>query len=210
MRELLSVFQEVEDPRRGNAKRHDLHDMLAISLLSMLTADARAWTWRTKVRGGVVAGDVSGAGAPQLAGLSAVGKVVAERRLADGAESVDTRYCLLSAKLSAERFGRTVAPTGPSRTPMLRIGRLHWVLDVSMDEDQARNRKGNGAASLAVVRRLALNMARMHLDKRSVRRKFIHAQRSDDFLLDMIRGVRGHEEAPDFKCNRLAEALDSP
>ena len=37
MRELLSVFQEVEDPRRGNAKRHDLHDMLAISLLSMLT-----------------------------------------------------------------------------------------------------------------------------------------------------------------------------
>ncbi len=37
MRELLFVFQEVEDPRRGNAKRHDLHEMLVIALLSMLT-----------------------------------------------------------------------------------------------------------------------------------------------------------------------------
>ena len=53
-----------------------------------------------------------------------------------------------------------------------------------------RNRKGNSAACLAVVRRLALNIARMHPDKRSVRRKFIHAQRCDDFLLDMIRCIQ--------------------
>ena len=37
MRELLFVFQEVEDPRRGNAKRHDLHEMLLIALLATLT-----------------------------------------------------------------------------------------------------------------------------------------------------------------------------
>ena len=73
---------------------------------------------------------------------------------------------------------------------MLRIGRLHWVLDVSMDEDRARNRKGNSAACLAVVRRLALNIARMHPDKRSIRRKFIHAQRKQEFLVEMIRCVR--------------------
>ena len=36
MRELLSIFQEVEDPRRGNAKRHDLHEMLVIALLATL------------------------------------------------------------------------------------------------------------------------------------------------------------------------------
>ena len=58
-----------------------------------------------------------------------------------------------------------------------------------MDEDRVRNRKGN-SANLAVVRRLALNVARMHPDKRSFRRKFIHAQRCDDFLLDMIRRIR--------------------
>ena len=37
MRELLFVFQDVEDPRRGNAKRHDLHEALVIALLTMLT-----------------------------------------------------------------------------------------------------------------------------------------------------------------------------
>ena len=37
MRELLFVFQDVEDPRRGNAKRHGLHDALAIALLAMLS-----------------------------------------------------------------------------------------------------------------------------------------------------------------------------
>ena len=59
-----------------------------------------------------------------------------------------------------------------------------------MDEDQARNRKENGAACLAVIRRLALNIARMHPDKRSVRRKFARAQRNDDFLLELIRVIR--------------------
>ena len=60
---------------------------------------------------------------------------------------------------------------------MLRIGRLHWALDVSMDEDRARNRKGNSTACLAVVRRLALNIARMHLDKRSIRIEMIRCVR---------------------------------
>ncbi len=55
------------------------------------------------------------------------------------------------------------------------------------------NRKGNSAACLAVVRRLALNIARMHPDKRSIRRKFTRTQRDDNFLLDMIRRVRKHE-----------------
>ena len=120
-------------------------------------------------------------------GLSAIGKVVAERHLADGSESIDTRYYLLSAELPAERFGAVV------RSHWAIENSLHWVLDVSMDEDRARNRKDNAAACLAVIRRLALNIARMHPDERSVRRKFIHAQRNDDFLLDMIRRIRKHE-----------------
>ena len=117
-------------------------------------------------------------------GLSAIGKVTAERRLADGAESVDARYYLLSAQPEAERFGRIV------RAHWAIENSLHWVLDVSMDEDRARNRKGNGAACLAVIRRLALNIARMHPDKRSIRRKFLHAQRKQEFLVDMIRRIR--------------------
>ena len=120
-------------------------------------------------------------------GLSAIGKVVAERHLADGSESIDSRCYLLSAKPSAERFGHVV------RSHWAIENGLHWVLDVDMDEDQARNRKDNSAACLGVVRRLALNIARMHPDKRSIRRKFIHAGRNDDFLLDMLRRTRKHE-----------------
>ena len=37
MREIPSVFEDVEDPRSGNARRHDLHEVLTIALLSMLT-----------------------------------------------------------------------------------------------------------------------------------------------------------------------------
>ena len=47
MREIPSVFQDVDDPRRGNAKRHDPHEALTIALLSMLTGGRRASTWRT-------------------------------------------------------------------------------------------------------------------------------------------------------------------
>ncbi len=79
-----------------------------------------------------------------------------ERRASTPATACSARSRMPSAS------GGSSDPTGRSRTPMLRIGRLHWALDVSMDEDRARNRKGNGAACLAVVRRLALNVARMH------------------------------------------------
>ena len=37
---------------------------------------------------------------------------------------------------------------------------LHWVLDVSFDEDTNRVRRGNGQANLAVLRHIALNLLR--------------------------------------------------
>ncbi len=65
-------------------------------------------------------------------GLSAIGKVVGERRLADGSESVDARYFLLSGKPSAERFAHVVRShwaienaDAPHRTPALGARRVH-------------------------------------------------------------------------------------
>ena len=43
--------------------------------------------------------------------------------------------------------------------------RLHWVLDVTCNEDQARNRKEHGAENLALLRKLALNLARLEPGK---------------------------------------------
>ena len=68
---------------------------------------------------------------------------------------------------------------------------LHWALDVTLDEDLARNRKDNAPANLAVLRRLALNVARAHPDtKTSLRRKLLRAGWDNTFLFDLIRHMR--------------------
>ena len=68
---------------------------------------------------------------------------------------------------------------------------LHWPLDVLLDEDFARSRKDNAPANLAVLRRLALNVARAHPDtKTSLRGKLKRAGWDDAFLFDMLRHMR--------------------
>jgi hypothetical protein len=49
--------------------------------------------------------------------------------------------------------------------------RLHWLLDVVMEEDADRTRKDNGPANLAILRRLALNILRANPDTTPIRRK---------------------------------------
>ena len=62
---------------------------------------------------------------------------------------------------------------------------LHWTLDVVLDEDLARSRKDNAPANLAVLRRLALNIARVHPNsKASMRAKLKRAGWDEEFLLD--------------------------
>lgn len=68
---------------------------------------------------------------------------------------------------------------------------LHWTLDVVLDEDQARSRKDHAPANLAVLRRLALNIARAHPDtKTSLRGKLKQAAWDDSFLIDMLLNMR--------------------
>ena len=67
---------------------------------------------------------------------------------------------------------------------------LHWVLDVVFDEDRARNRKDNGPANLALLRKLALNMLRSHPDNASIRRKVKKAGWDDAFLISMLTQMR--------------------
>lgn len=68
---------------------------------------------------------------------------------------------------------------------------LHWPLDVLLDEDLARSRKDHAPPNLAVLRRLALNIARAHPDaKTSLRGKLKRAGWDDVFLFDMLRHMR--------------------
>ncbi len=87
-------------------------------------------------------------------GLQAVGRVTATRET-KGERSTETRFFLLSERPGPERFLTTV------RAHWAVENSLHWVLDVTMGEDSLRNRKGNGPETLALMRKLALNLARL-------------------------------------------------
>ena len=49
--------------------------------------------------------------------------------------------------------------------------RPHWVLDVTMNEDRAQNRKQKRLEDLAIMRRVALNPARAEKSKGAMRGK---------------------------------------
>ncbi|MGH6921899.1 MAG: ISAs1 family transposase, partial [Geminicoccaceae bacterium] len=112
-------------------------------------------------------------------GLRAVGKVTAAREQ-DGATTTATRYYLLSRPLPAARFLAIV------RAHWQIENRLHWVLDVVMDEDRARARKDHAPENLARLRRFALNVLRANQDQGSTRGKIKRAGWDDAFLLNLL------------------------
>ena len=63
---------------------------------------------------------------------------------------------------------------------------MHWVLDVTCNEDQARNRKGYCAENLALLHKLALNQARLEPSKGSMRGKLKKAGWDDRFLINIL------------------------
>ena len=100
----------------------------------------------------------------QWPGLKAIGKIVRSRETA-AKTTTETAYYLLGTSVSAERPGPVV------RSRWAIENTLHWTLDVSMNEDQARNRLGNGPDNLAVLRHMALNILTIQKSKISHRRK---------------------------------------
>jgi predicted transposase YbfD/YdcC len=64
---------------------------------------------------------------------------------------------------------------------------LHWVLDVSFNEDHCRVRAGNAAENLAVLRHFALNLIRKENSTRlSIRAKRFKAALDTDYLLKIL------------------------
>ena len=114
-------------------------------------------------------------------GLAAVARLESRR----GKDAPVTRFFLLSRRFPAEKLIEIV------RSHWSIENTLHWTLDVALDEDLARSRKDNAPGNLAVLRRLALNIARAHPDtKTSLRRKLLRAGWDDHFLFELIRHMR--------------------
>ena len=117
-------------------------------------------------------------------GLQAIGMVEAERRIGEE-RSRESRYYLLSARLTAQAFGDA------TRSHWGIENQVHWVLDVDFHEDQSRIRQGHAAENAAILRRLALNLLRQQQARKgtSIRGKRLKAGWDHDFLLQIVKAV---------------------
>ena len=108
--------------------------------------------------------------------LAVIGEATGYRH--DGqAESLDRRYYISSADLSAERFANAV------RSHWGIENRLHWVLDTVLREDDCVISRGEAPANLACARHIALNLLRAEKSrKRGVKGKQRVACMSTDYL----------------------------
>ena len=87
---------------------------------------------------------------------------------------------LMMIKTTAERFNAV------ARSHWGIENRLHWRLDVIMNEDQDRNRMDNSPYNLAILRHMALNVMRKEGSKGSLRGKFKRAGWDDTFLRKLL------------------------
>jgi predicted transposase YbfD/YdcC len=114
-------------------------------------------------------------------GLKAFAMIRSKR----GKEKTVDRYYLLSRHLLPAQLLSAV------REHWGIENRLHWTLDVVLDEDLARSRKDNAPANLAILRRLALNIARAHPEQKiSMRAKLKRAGWDESFMFDMLANMR--------------------
>ncbi len=277
MEEFSYLFEGVEDPRRSNATRHDLHEMLMIALLSALCGgegcvdmetfgrakerflrsfmtlrhgipshDAfsnlfnaldpaglqgmllrLAGDWSERLRGDVVAIDGkalrrSFTGAVDRSPLHLVQAFAVDARLVLGQlrveaasneitalprllELLNVRGRIVTADAMHTQRETAAAVTGRGGDYVLALkgnqGRLHEDVKLYLDdpaqaencrshqEDRQRNRTERRPENLALMRRMALNVARIEASKGSMRGKLKRAGWNNDFLLDMIRAV---------------------
>jgi len=120
---------------------------------------------------------------PAMPQLSTIGRIEAEVAR-DGRITRSCRYYLSSAKLSAEAFAKAV------RAHWSIENGVHWVLDVTFDEDRARNRKDHGPENLATIRKLALNVLKRARPEISIRRKRKRSGWSDAFARSVLGQMR--------------------
>ncbi len=116
-------------------------------------------------------------------GLRSVVVVQARREVAGGPTSIDRRYYITSRSPDAARLNECI------RGHWGIENRLHYVLDVSFAEDQARHRRQHSAENFARLRRIALNLLRRETTrKRGIKGKRLNASWDHDYLLKILTG----------------------
>ena len=140
---------------------------------------------RSETRTATVMRNTTLAGLYRFPGVAAVGRITSRRRRrGQHADQPFVRYYLLSKYIPPKRLLHV------ARSHWAIENRLHWVLDVNFAEDGNRARKDNAPENLAILRRLALNILRVHPDSTSLRRKIKRAAWNDAFLMACLSHMR--------------------
>ena len=114
-------------------------------------------------------------------GLESIGRTISmvER---DGKETVETRYYILSNALSAKQFGRAVRCHWG-------IESMHWILDVTFNEDASQITKGHGPENFGFLRRFVISLLKRDTSKGSLRLKRKRAGWNTDFLEQVLKNI---------------------
>lgn len=115
-------------------------------------------------------------------GMQSIGMVITLSKR-NGKETSGVRYYISSLEARVKQFAQAV------RSHWEIENSLHWVLDVSFNEDQCRIRKDHGPENFGLLRRLALTLLNRDRSPGSIRRKRKRAAWNDKELLKIILGT---------------------
>lgn len=114
------------------------------------------------------------------AGVKTVLMIRRERRL-NSKTQIFTRYYISSIDAKAERFLKIIRDHWGIENS------VHWVLDIVFNEDQSRLHKDNGAANLAIIRHIALDLLRREKTaKGGIQAKRLQAGWDENYLLKVL------------------------
>ncbi len=105
-------------------------------------------------------------------------------RYINGKVSKEVRYFICSISADAKVFSQAV------RKHWSIENQLHWVLDVSFNEDLSRVRRGNAAENMSVLRHLVLNLLKKETSvKKGLKAKRFKAALDTDYADKILQLV---------------------
>jgi predicted transposase YbfD/YdcC len=111
--------------------------------------------------------------------IKALGYSLRITQRANGSETDETRYYILSRYLTGKRFSEAVRGHWG-------IESMHWVLDVNFREDDSRTRERTLGNNLSWLRRFAVTLLKRHPVKDSLRGKMFRCMMNTEFLTEVL------------------------
>ena len=111
--------------------------------------------------------------------VKAIGYSLRLTQHADGRETDETRFYILSRYLSGKRFSEAVRGHWG-------IEAMHWVLDVNFREDDCRTRERTLGNNLSWLRRFAVTLLKRHPVNDSLRGKMVRCMMNTEFLTEVL------------------------